>query len=112
MDWAQIQQTQDIHAMQVEVPEWGMTCFIKTLSRAEHDQWEVVLTSTPDDKRGDIRIALVGLCLCDENGNRIVPDDKFAELGTKHFKAIERLYEAAVKHNSLGNDAVEDAKKN
>jgi hypothetical protein len=50
--------------------------------------------------------------LCDENGARLFGNGDVALLAAKSGKVISRLWDAALKHNSISDEAVEDEAKN
>lgn len=114
----QILDAQDLPKVEVKIPEWGIdSAFIRTMTGAERDVYEASNVERQPD--GGMRITfdnisarLVGRCLVDADGNRIVPDDKIDALGKKSAKVLTRLFRVAQQVNGLDAGAVRDAEKN
>jgi hypothetical protein len=86
------------------VPEWGGEVYIKTLSGTERDAFE---DAYAENKMKAFRCRFLVLTLCDDKGQRLFEDGDVAELGKKSSVVINRLFEAAWKHNAFTNEAVE-----
>lgn len=96
-----------------QVTAWGVTFFLRTISGAERDGFELAMN--PDGKSrnlGNLRARLVALCAVDENGNRIFDDADIARLGKKSAMILDDLFEQARELNGMTTDAVEKAEKN
>lgn len=106
----------DLPVSSVEVPEWGGTVFVRTLTAEEYDEFERSTFSFDGGKKElhleNVRGRFVALCACDEDGRRLFCDDDAPELGRRSKPAIERVYEAAQRLNGVAAGSVEDAKKN
>jgi len=97
----------------VEVPEWGLTVYLKQLSVGERDSFEAEAYSCRDKGlMNDIRSKFLVRTLCDENGDVLCRPDQFAQLAELSSKPMERLFDAAQKHNSLSDTDVEELAKN
>ena len=97
----------------VEVPEWGGTVRVRTITGSERDQF--------DEQRERFRSGganvgtrafLVGMATCDEQGNRLFRPDDLVALGKKSMAALDRVFDVACRLNGIGLKAVEDAEKN
>ena len=86
------------------VPEWGGEVYIKTLSGTERDAFE---DAYAENKMKAFRCRFLVLTLSDDKGQRLFEDGDVAELGKKSSVVINRLFEAAWKHNAFTNEAVE-----
>jgi hypothetical protein len=86
------------------VPEWGGEVYIKTLSGTERDAFE---DAYAENKMKAFRCRFLVLTLCDDAGQRLFEDGDVGELGQKSSVVINRLFEAAWKHNAFTNEAVE-----
>jgi len=60
----------DSKKIEVEVPEWGGSVFLKVMSGTERDRFE---SEFVDGNRNVemVRAKLVSKCLCDESGDRL-----------------------------------------
>lgn len=113
----QILEADDLHSVQVEVPEWGGTVFVRSMTGADRDAFETSMVSVnPDGSRSpdmrNLRSKLVALTLVDEAGNRLFDVADIPRLALKSSAALERVFEAAQRLNGLGAKAEEDAVKN
>ena len=88
----------------VPVPEWGGDVFVKTLTGTERDAFE---DAYAENKMKAFRCRFLVLTLCDDAGQRLFEDGDVGELGQKSSVVINRLFEAAWKHNAFTNEAVE-----
>lgn len=107
-----ILQAKDLPVFPVEVPEWGITVFLKTLTGAERLQLEKDLSK--DQKTdGPAMCRIVCATLCDEAGKLLFnyPQD-IEVLNTKSVKALHRLFDEAMKINALSKQDVDELAKN
>lgn len=99
----------------VDVPEWGASVFISTMSGAERDAFESEIVTLHGKKTRlnlqNIRAKLVVRTLVDETGQRIFSDADVAELGKKSSSVLSRLYEVAQRMNGLREEDVEELGK-
>jgi len=86
------------------VPEWGGEVYIKTLSGTERDAFE---DAYAENKMKAFRCRFLVLTLSDDKGQRLFADGDVGDLGSKSSVVINRLFEAAWKHNAFTNEAVE-----
>ena len=95
----------------VEVPEWGLTVWIKQLTVGERDSFEAEAFAA---RKGDglMDNPFLVRTLCDESGQPLCKPEEFAELAALSSKPMERLFEVAQKHNRLTDSDVEELAKN
>ena len=107
---------QDLTTETVEVPEWGGSVLVSTLSGVDRDAWDQSLVSVVGNKTranlDNIRARLVALTVVDEAGNKLFKPEDAAALGKKSAAALMRVFVAAQRLNGMGSYAVEDAKGN
>jgi len=98
-----------------EVPEWGITVFITTMSGTERDAFEAEIVTLRGKKTDlnlkNIRAKLLVRTIVDESGQRIFSDADAGELGKKSASVLSRLYEIAQKINGLREEDVEELGK-
>lgn len=107
---------QDSKRIPVEVPEWGVTVYLRTLSGTERDAFEGGLMKGKGKQRApdlaNLRARLVALCAVDADGKRIFADDDIPALGAKASAPLDRLFSAAQELNGLSGKDVEDLEGN
>lgn len=97
----------------VDVPEWGGTVYIRTMSGAERDKFEVEILDAKGKVTADnIRAKLLAKCLSDEKGTRLFSDADVEALGGKSANVLERLWVKARKLNALSKEDVDELVKN
>ena len=88
----------------IPVPEGGGDVFCKTLSGTERDAFE---ESYSENKMKAFRCRFLVLTLSDDKGERLFTDSETVDLGKKSSVVINRLFDAAWKHNAFTTEAVE-----
>ena len=105
--------TIDIKTQAVDVPEWGVTVHVKTLTGTER---AALFAKFEELKKRHAEIdSVVWLVLfgtTDEQGNRLFDDADFPLLAAKSAPALDRIAQAVNKMNGFDAQAVDDAKKN
>jgi hypothetical protein len=113
---AQILAADDLPRKQVDVPEWGGSVFVRTMSGTERDAWEMSLVEFREGQRiehlENVRAKLVAFTAIDESGARLFTDSDVLALGRKSAKALDRVYEAAQELNRLDRRSIEGDLKN
>lgn len=94
------------------VCEWG-TVHVKSMSGADRSRFKTIT----DDlvKRGheaDADTWLVIFTLSDEAGNRLLADADFGLVNERSASVLSVVATAALRHNGLLPEAIEDSKKN
>jgi hypothetical protein len=103
---------QDTPVEVVEVPEWGGSVRVKTLSGAERDQFEsaIVQRNGRNVKQNllNIRARLVAAALVDENGAALFSFDDVEALGRKSARALDRIFGKAQELAGMREQDVEE----
>lgn len=112
--------------LEVAVPEWDVTVYLKQLNADELTEWEAInfkycLSDSKinlRDKRQksvdlDIsarreRVTLVAFCLCDKDGTRIFSNGEIGLLGKKSAEVVNKLFDLCKKHNHMTDETQED----
>lgn len=106
----------DFEYEDVDVPEWGGTVRVRTMTGLERDNFEASVFEMrgKDSKMNfkNFRAKLCVHCLVDENNNRLFTDAEVEELGKKSAKALERVFTVAQRLNGIGSKEVEELTKN
>jgi len=101
----------DIVTETVDVPEWGGSVIIKTITARQRDAWEASIVPLGNRKKMnmvDIRAKLLAVCIVNEDGGRMFTDADVAKLTRKSGKAVDRVFSAAQKLNKISDDDVEE----
>lgn len=111
---AQILGANDLPILSVDVPEWGGEVCIRMLTGAEREQFEsrFLKWQNGSNKSNDLRCTLVALCACDEAGKALFSKGDAEKLNAKSAKALDRVFHAALKHNRITQEDVEELEKN
>lgn len=99
----------DFETETVEVPEWGGSVCVRMMSGRERDRFEA---DQRRDPYRDIRARLAAATLCDEAGALLFTPADIEALAAKSSKALDRVFDAAVRINKLSAADVEDLAKN
>lgn len=106
----------DLTTEEVDVPEWGGSVLVKSLSGVERDAYEDSLRYFVDGKvipnSENARAKLVARTVVDEAGNRIFGDEDVNALGLHSALVLNRVWEKAAQMSGLTDEDVEDAKGN
>ena len=108
----QILQADDLKQETVEVPEWGGSVIVRTISGTERDNFEIACAKDKNTTRKVIRGRLLALCLVDEDGKRLFSDSDAAALGEKSATALDRAFEVAARLNGIGEKDQKELEKN
>ena len=107
-----ILKAKDLKTVEVSVPEWNGKVFVKTLTGAERNQWEMSIVK---GRKVNLSNAMAELCvraIVNSKGERLFADADATELGRKSAKALGRVYDVAAELNGLSPKDVEDLVKN
>lgn len=109
----QILAADDLTRETVEVPEWGGTVVVSTMTGTQRDAFEasIVLADGRADLR-DMRAKLAVACIVDEAGAPVFSHGDISSLGRKSAKALERVAKVAQRLNKIGNEELEALKGN
>ena len=113
--------SQDKEYEDVDVPEWGGTVRIATMSGEDRDRWELSMMQADDSSERGFklnfdaysRVRLVAMCLVDDNFNRIfVTKEQIEKLSQKSGKVMDFLYDVAQRVNGITESDIDDLEKN
>jgi len=106
----------DFEREMVDVPEWGGSVWVRTLSGAERDAFGVSCLPKKGKDKGQellgVRARLVTLTACDENGERLFKRADEDALGKKSGMALSRVFDVASRLNGLSEDDVAELEGN
>lgn len=113
----QILEASDLKNETVDVPEWGGSVIVRTMTGTDRDAFESSLVTLDADGKAvqnldNMRVKLLAMTLVDDAGNRLFDSTDIAMLGRKSAAAIERVYTAAARLNGIGAKAEAEAAKN
>jgi hypothetical protein len=103
---------EDRKVEEVEVPEWGGTVKVATMTGTQRDSWEQSLVGKTGVNIANIRARLVAACVVDDSGARLFTDEDAIALGNKSAIALDRVAKVAQRLNGLGKEDVEAARGN
>lgn len=112
----QILKANDLPIEVLDVPEWGGSVRVRTVTAQEKDAWEQSLQTGKGRNiqldLGNVRAKLVALTVVDDHGKRLFTDKDVLALGQKGAKAMSRVYDAASKLNGISEEDLETIVKN
>jgi len=105
----QILGADDLPREKVEVPEWGGSVYVRTMTAAERDAFEQSLVGDGNTVQlSNVRARLAALTMVDVGGKRLFSDADVEALGQKSAAALTRIVEVAQRLNRLQPDDIED----
>lgn len=106
----------DLPTRDVEVPEWGGTVRVKTLTGEERDAFEAAIVRrngrNVTQNLANIRARLVANTLVDEQGRRLFKFSDIEALGRKSALALDRVFTAASELSGLNPEDIDELAKN
>ena len=109
----QILSADDLRREQVNVPEWGGSVFVRTLTGTDRDAFEQsIIQNSERMDLANVRARMAVLCVVDEKGERLFADSDAQALGAKSSLALGRIFTVAQKLNGMTDADVEDLAKN
>lgn len=108
----QILAADDMGLLEVQVPEWGGSVFVRVMTVGERDSYENDWMVNKNKGVENFRSKFLQRVLCDEAGELLFKADEIALLAKKSARATTRVWGEAMKHNALTDDDVEDLAKN
>ena len=107
---AAIFSTTDNEVHEVEVPEWGGSILLRSMTGEQRNNYEHWAHSQSKadvpDYRG-IRERLIIACAVDEAGDPLFNDEDLKQLSGKNSEVIDRLHEKCQKICGMDADAIE-----
>lgn len=108
----QILAADDLGLLEVKVPEWGGSVYIRVMSVGERDSYENEWMANKSTGVPNFRSKFLQRVLCNEKGELLFSKDEVEQLAKKSAAVTGRLWEAAMKHNKLSDADVEELAKN
>ncbi len=114
----------DLPSEKVNVPEWDMDLWVKTMTGSQRDAWEAAevkgaggtkaIKANGIDEAAYVgsRARLLVLTVCDESGALVFKRDQVDQLSEKSAGALSKLFNVAVRLNHISEDDIEDLEKN
>jgi len=102
----------------VDVPEWGGSVYVRSITAAERGQIEAAAARFKEGKGKDDSFArlftlrFAAMAICDENGARLFADADIEKLAQKNAAVISRLAEIAQRLSGFGKKDMEELEKN
>ncbi|MES2218362.1 MAG: hypothetical protein V4501_08115 [Pseudomonadota bacterium] len=114
LDRAAILAAPDIEFQEVEVPQWGGSVRIKTMSGVERDEFRTILNSRQKgiDDVSASNATLLAVCLVGDDGQRLFTVDDIETLQRKSASSLDAPVRVAMQLNKLGQEEQDDAVKN
>lgn len=109
----QILDADDLKTTDVEVPEWGGTVRVRTLTGEQRDKFEASMIDMGKDgsvKRNaeNVRARLVVECVVNEQGEQMFNRADVRLLGKKSAPALDRVAAAAQDLNAFSDNDIEE----
>jgi hypothetical protein len=95
--------------VEVQVPEWGGSVYVRELLADERDILELEWERT---KRKNFRARMVLACACDENGVDLFKMEDLLAVSKKESTAVGRICEEAFRLNRFTKEEVDQLEKN
>lgn len=93
----------DLRRESVDVPEWGGSVIIRTMTGSERDAFEAEHLKDPSK---DLRARLAVHTVCDEQGQLCFAPSDVAAIGQKNAAALDRIFAVAIKINGISKQDV------
>jgi hypothetical protein len=108
----QILAADDLGLLEVKVPGWGDTVFIRVMTCGERDSYENDWVANKSKGVENFRTKFLARCLCDAKGQRLFTDAEVPQLAGKSASVLSKLWAKAMEHNALTDKDVEELAKN
>lgn len=103
---------QDVVYEYVDVPEWGGTIRMRSMTGTERDGFDAEsyrASQAGADPLANFRSRRIAACIVDDDGVRLFTDDDIAALGAKNGGIIDRLDDIVVRLSGIKDGAVAQA---
>lgn len=105
----QILSADDFRYADVDVPEWGGTVRITTMSASQRDYLSRVVKDKGESEATEYMLLM---CIVDENGDRILKREHLEKLKKKNAAPITRIVKAIGELSGDKESNIESAEKN
>ena len=109
---AEILAAKDIEIVEIKVPKWGGSIWVKSLSAREREEFEAALFGTGKLELHNIRAKMASLAVCDENGNPLFTEEDIEELNKKNTAVLQKIFVKCQELSGIGDKVVEKLAKN
>lgn len=105
----------DQELIELQVPEWGGSVWIRSFDAGELLQIEREFydpkTGGVNPAKGNLRVKVVLLGVCDQNGSPIFAAAEIPKLEKRNAKIMDRLATAVLGHNRMDDKSKEALKE-
>jgi hypothetical protein len=108
----QILKANDLKTIEIDVPEWGGSVKVQTMTGSARQQFQEALNVPKGKLPKNMMEALLVATLIDDKGGPLFSADDVAELAKKSSLAIQRVWEVAADLNGLTDKSVKALEKN
>jgi hypothetical protein len=108
----QILAADDLGSLEVNIPGWGGSVFIRVMTCGERDSYENEWVANKGKGVPDFRAKFLARCLTDAKGQRLFSDAEVPQLAAKSASVLQALFVKAMAHNALSDTDVEELAKN
>lgn len=115
---AEILAARDLIIERVDVPEWGGTVCVRSISAKERGLIEAAAARFKESKGKDDSFArtftlrFAGMALCDEQGKRLFSDSEIEQLAERNAAVVARVAEVAQRLAGMTREDIEALAKN
>ena len=95
----------DLPREEVQIPEWGGSVLVRTMTGSERDAFESEHLKNPHK---DLRARLAVATCCDEQGNLLFTAPDVESLAKKSAAALDRIFEVSARLSGLSKKDVID----
>lgn len=105
-----ILKSEDSKPIELDVPEWGGKILIGAVSGENREKWEKEFVKKPQPPT--VRAMLISFAVVDHAGKLIFTEKDIEALNKKNWRALDRVYDAVIAYNVIGQANVEAEAKN
>ena len=107
---AQILEVSDLVTEEVEVPAWGGSVLVRSLTARERGMFTAAIVDQNAGGRtiklADVQIKLCAMAIVDEQGKRLFDEADISKLGRKSAGALQLVFEVAQRLSGLSEEQV------
>jgi hypothetical protein len=112
----QILEAMDIKTEKVSVPEWGGDVLVTTISAEKRDAIQNILLKDPKKVSmvsvEKMKVLLCSFAIVDQDGKQLFTEEDVDALYQKSSIALDRVFQAAEKLNSITGQGADELRKN
>jgi hypothetical protein len=100
----------DLPSQEVNIPEWGGSVWVKTMSGADRERFETAhqVEAKAVAKSNTLRARLAVYSVCDETGKAMFEEKDIPALAKKSGAALDRIFEVSLKLNKIGSEDISE----